>query len=196
MHDTHGMAKIEIPARSEHELLRICQAEELARSAHAGMCRPNRARQPCVEHLAEVAALVMEAGGSVEAVTAAWLHDIVEDTVITLAEIRQRFGEAVCELVDGLTDPPRSAELPLGQRKLAQARRLASRCRQTRLVKLADQYSNVRSVLSDPPLDWDEAKCREYVQGAVGIARVCGGVAPWLDRRFERLLVEGGYRGR
>ena len=189
------MAKIETPFHCGHDLPLIRQAEALARAMHGGMCRPNRARQPCVEHLAEVASLVARAGGSAEAIGAAWLHDIVEDTAITLAEVRARFGEPVGALVDGLTDPPRFASLGLDERKRAQARRVASRCGQTRLVKLADQYSNVRSVLSDPPLDWDDAKCRQYVQGAAAIARVCGGVAPWLDGRFEALLVEGGYCG-
>lgn len=171
----------------------IAQAEALARAAHAGMCRPNRARQPCVEHLAEVAGLVTEAGGSSAAISAAWLHDIVEDTDITLADIACRFGSTIHGLVDGLTDPPEFESMPLAIRKPAQARRLKSKCQDTRLVKLADQISNVHSVMIDPPLDWDEAKCRRYIQGAAGIARVCLGIAPALDRRFLKLLEQGGY---
>ncbi len=179
--------------RSREDLALIEQAEMLARAAHAGMCRPNRARQPCVEHLAEVASLVERAGGSVEAVAAVWLHDIVEDTGLTLIDIRQRFGVRIHNLVDGLTDPPDFADLPLAERKPAQARRLRTRCSQTRLVKLADQYSNVRSVLTDPPVDWDEAKCRQYIQGASGIAHVCFGIAPWLDQKVQGLLHECGH---
>ena len=179
--------------RSHDEQALIERAETLARAAHAGMCRPNRARQPCVEHLAEIASLVDQGGGSVEAVAAAWLHDIVEDTELTLAEIRQHFGERIHVLVDGLTDPPDFAAMPLAERKPAQARRLSSRCSQTRLVKLADQYSNVRSVLIDPPLDWDEIKRHQYIQGAGGIARVCFGIAPWLDQKLHGLLAEAGF---
>jgi hypothetical protein len=46
--------------------------------------------------------------------------------------------------------------------------------------------------LTDPPLDWDDAKCRQYIHGAHGIARVCSSISPRLDRKFLGLLTENG----
>jgi (p)ppGpp synthase/HD superfamily hydrolase len=161
------------------------QAERFARERHKGLTRPNKAQQPCVEHLREVAELAQAAGCSEEAIAAAWLHDSVEDTATTREEIRDLFGEAVYVLVDGLTDPDGFAELPLLERKTKQAERLATKTGELLLVKLSDQISNTRSVLLDPPCDWSAQKALDYVDGARAIALVCRGASPRLDALFD-----------
>jgi len=168
----------------------IERAKLFAQERHANLFRPNKARQPVIEHLAEVAALAEAAGASQEAIAAAWLHDILEDTPTTAQEIHDLFGAAIAALVDGLTDPQSFAALPLAERKKQQTERLKQKDQQVLLVKLCDQISNVRSVLLDPPLvDWDNQKSLAYVEGAKRIADVCQGQSAFLDQQFAAVFV-------
>lgn len=163
------------------------QAEDFAREKHAHLFRPNRARQPIVEHLAEVAYLVENAGGSDNGIAAAWLHDVVEDTETTIQDIEVLFGKDISLLVDGLTDPPHFSGLPLSQRKPMQAERLLAKSSEIKLVKLCDQISNVSIVYVDPPIDWAEEKSLSYVTGAKLIADVCLGICEELDKKFLKI---------
>ncbi len=160
------------------------KARALAHERHAGMCRPNKARQPVIEHLAEVAALAEQAGCSQEAIAAAWLHDSVEDTNTTLSEIATLCGKRVALLVDNLTDPTDFAALPLEIRKEKQAVRLSEKPDEVKIVKLCDQISNVRSVLNDPPCDWSDEKCLIYINGSSRLATLCAGLSANLDELF------------
>ena len=162
-----------------------------AQKWHQGQRRPNQSQQPKIDHMAEVARLVTEAGGTDVEIAAAWLHDVVEDTAVTLSDLRQTFAEDVTIIVDGLTDPPDFAQMPLAQRKAAQVERLKSKTASVKLVKLADQTSNVKSVLQDPPLDWDAQKSLTYIEGAKQIADVCTGLSTYLDELFHRLYQAG-----
>src|ERR1700722_4202247 len=99
----------------------IEKAKEFALQAHEGLFRKNSAHEPYSVHIQEVAALVDESGGSAEEIAAAWLHDVVEDTQYTIADIRQRFGDIVAYIVDGLTDPKDYEGMPTLERKDLQA---------------------------------------------------------------------------
>lgn len=166
------------------------KAEIFAREKHASMKRPNKAQQPIVEHLAEVASLVRGAGGNEYAIAAAWLHDVVEDTSTTLDEISILFGDEISKFVDGLTDPPDFSGKPLSQRKPMQAERLINKSVEIKLIKLCDQISNVYSVLVDPPLDWTSEKSLAYVMGAKTIADVCRGINSDLDEKFDNYYAQ------
>ena len=91
---------------------------------HAGQFREHKAHQPFIIHPKEVAELVRDSGGNEKEIAAAWLHDTVEDTETTLAEIEEFFGPELREIVDGLTDPPEFKGLPLLVRKARQAERV------------------------------------------------------------------------
>lgn len=166
------------------------KARDFVTVKHSHLFRPNKAKQPIIEHLAEVAGLVEMAGGTDVQIAAAWLHDTVEDTKTTLDMIRQEFGVEIARLVDGLTDPPEFAAMPLAQRKPLQAERLAKKSDEIKLIKLCDQISNVRSVLHDPPSEWDAAKSLAYVTGAQKLAEICAGLSPMLDGLFDEVFDE------
>ncbi len=173
---------------------KIEKSKELASLRHLGQCRPNRCCELKINHIEEVAKLVEKSGGNQNEVAAAWLHDIVEDTVTTIEEIEELFGHDITQLVDGLTDPPEFSSLPLDIRKHQQAQRLLSKSKEVRRVKLCDQISNVRSVINDPPLDWDNKKCLAYIEGAKKITDVCYGISDYLDALFkEAYLMKDKY---
>lgn len=163
----------------------LSRAEAFARVAHANQVRGNRAKEPYVNHLREVAELVSTSRGSLEEIIAAWLHDSVEDTETTLEQIHEQFGPSVSEIVLGLTDKPEWEGLPLLERKTLQAERVAGETASIKRVKLADQISNTRCCILDPPTNWSAEKVRDYVEGARRIAIACMGISTYLDTHFE-----------
>jgi len=163
----------------------ISAARALARHHHAGQVRPNRARSPKVEHLAEVAAIIAASGGTDTEIAAAWLHDGVEDTAMTLEDIRVATNDEVAMLVDGLTDPAHFATLPLAERKPLQAQRVRQKSAGVKRVKIADQTSNLRSVAHDPPTDWNAAVCMDYADGANLVVEACREDGPELAALFD-----------
>lgn len=163
----------------------IEKARKLASEKHAHLHLYNAARSPAIIHIAEVAAYVENHGGSEEMIAAAWLHDIVEDTDVTLSQVEEWFGPAISSLVDGLTDPPHFEPLPLEQRKPMQAERLKAKSDEVKRIKICDQLSNVLRVINDPPMDWDAATQFQYIKGARDVAEICRGLNPELDRLFD-----------
>lgn len=159
----------------------LLAAKAYALAQHRGQHRPNATREPIGCHLAEVSSYVTDEGAPELVIAAAWLHDVIEDTPATPADLEARFGADVARLVAGLTDPEPLRRLPLAKRKLAQAKRLEAQPPEVKLIKLADQLSNLKSVIDDPPLAWDHPTCQAYIAGALSVADVCRGIAPRLD---------------
>lgn len=79
-------------------------ALELARRAHAGQLRRGSDGRPYIEHPVAVAELLLERRYRDEVLAAALLHDVVEKSETSAAEVRQRFGDTVGDLVDALTE--------------------------------------------------------------------------------------------
>lgn len=79
-------------------------AYEKARAAHAGQVRNGSGGLPYIEHPTAVAARLERHGYGEEAIAAALLHDVVEDSETTVAELRAEFGDRVAELVAALSD--------------------------------------------------------------------------------------------
>jgi (p)ppGpp synthase/HD superfamily hydrolase len=98
-----GIASLPLAAAVARSAL-VADALELAREAHAGQIRNGSGGMPYVEHPQAVAALLAEHGFGDEVLAAALLHDVVEDSETTVAELRQRFGEPVAGLVATLSD--------------------------------------------------------------------------------------------
>lgn len=106
---------------------------------------------PYITHLLSVSSLVLEHGGDEDEAIAALLHDGPEDQggLATLAEIRERFGDRVAEIVAGCTDSYEDPKPPWRPRKEAYLAHLQDAPPSARLVASADKLHNARSVLAD-----------------------------------------------
>ncbi len=106
---------------------------------------------PYLGHLLAVASLVLESGGNEDQAIAALLHDAIEDQgdKVSLEEIRQRFGDAVAEIVDGCTDARSFPKAPWRERKEAYLAHLQEAPASERLVAAADKLHNAWTVLVD-----------------------------------------------
>ncbi len=80
---------------------RIERAYELAKIAHMGTLR--RSGEAYIQHPLEVALLLADMRIDADGIAAALLHDVVEDTTFSLEDIREQFGDAVANIVDGVT---------------------------------------------------------------------------------------------
>jgi len=83
------------------DVAQIERAYETARAAHAGQFR--KSGEPYITHPLAVAKILAEWHLDPQALMAALLHDVVEDTHTTKSEIARHYGKAVAELVDGVS---------------------------------------------------------------------------------------------
>lgn len=130
------------------EMARIRDAFELAAEAHSKQQR--KSGEPYIIHPIAVARIVaeeLELGAN--AVTAAFLHDVVEDTSYTLDDIRERFGDDVAFLVDVVTKRKKTQD---GQSKqVANFRQIMDSVHydiRALMIKLADRLHNMRTLSS------------------------------------------------
>jgi GTP diphosphokinase / guanosine-3',5'-bis(diphosphate) 3'-diphosphatase len=84
-----------------HEMETIQRAFYVANQAHMGTLR--RSGEPYIQHPLEVALLLADMRIDADSIVAALLHDVVEDTDFTLDQLRRQFGDAVANIVDGVT---------------------------------------------------------------------------------------------
>ena len=182
------MTEIEGPADATRLLAR---AFHFAAQRHAHQRRKGDAAEPYLNHLAEVADLVAEATGGEDAslVAAALLHDVIEDTDTTLAEVAATFGEDVAGLVAEATD---DKTLPKAERKRLQIVHAPSRSPRAKLLKLADKTSNLRAMATSPPADWPLERRRDYVDWARAVVAGLRGASPWLEERFDEAAAAAG----
>lgn len=106
---------------------------------------------PYVTHLLAVASIVGENGGTEDEVIAALLHDAPEDAGgrERLEDIRERYGDAVAEIIAGCTDTYEDPKPPWRPRKERYLAHVAGASRSVRLVSAADKLHNARSILAD-----------------------------------------------
>ena len=140
------------------ELVR--DAYELLASKHDGQ-RQKVNGHPYVEHPIAVATDVSEAGFEPEMVAAALLHDIVEDSDVTVEDVRERFGDRVATLVDAMTDT--SEVKPYERRKALHRERVVAAGPEAAAIFAADKLNNVRALRSAYAED-GEAVASRFVQ--------------------------------
>jgi hypothetical protein len=130
----------------------IDQAREFASAAHRKVGQLRKySGQPYEEHLRRVAELVAGVTDDPEMVAAAWLHDVVEDTPVTIEEIERAFGREVRDLVDALTDVSRPAHGNRATRKALDREHLARAPARAQTVKLADLIDNCQDICKHNP---------------------------------------------
>ncbi|MBL0295164.1 MAG: bifunctional (p)ppGpp synthetase/guanosine-3',5'-bis(diphosphate) 3'-pyrophosphohydrolase [Saprospiraceae bacterium] len=128
----------------------IRQAYELAVEAHSKQRR--KSGEPYILHPIAVAKIcVEEIGLGPTAIIAALLHDVVEDTEVTLEDIKTQFGEKIAKLVDGLTklDKTYETDVPQAENFKKVLSTLVEDVRVV-LIKMADRLHNMRTLGSMP----------------------------------------------
>jgi (p)ppGpp synthase/HD superfamily hydrolase len=107
--------------------------------------------EPYTVHLQAVADLVQTHGGTPEMIGAAFLHDVVEDTGITIEYVRFMFGPVIGDFVDQLTDTSRPEDGNRDARKAIDRAHTAKASPAAKTIKLADLIDNTRSIVEHDP---------------------------------------------
>ncbi len=134
------------------DIERIEEAYQFSGKAHEGQYRDSG--EPYVSHPLAVAGILADWHLDPQALMAALLHDVMEDTKVSKAEISRRFGKQVAELVDGLS---KLGKIEFQSQQDAQAenfrKMLLAMARDVRviLIKLADRLHNMRTLGAVPP---------------------------------------------
>jgi guanosine-3',5'-bis(diphosphate) 3'-pyrophosphohydrolase len=145
-----GWREDELPLHDKLDRDLLVRAYKFGELAHRGQLR--NSGEPYITHSVEVAKILAELQLDSITVAAGLLHDVIEDTTLTLADVDAEFGRPVADIVDGLT---KIAKLPTGgstqERQVESYRKLLlSIAKDARviIVKLADRLHNMRT------LDW------------------------------------------
>ena len=139
-------AKITSSGRSM-DLGRIRAAYEVARIAHSGQVR--REGSPYVTHCVAAADISVDMGLDEDSVIAALLHDVIEDTNLTHADIAHQFGSAVADIVEGVTKLTRVQYTSKEDEQMENLRKmLMAMAKDIRviLIKIADRLHNMRTM--------------------------------------------------
>jgi GTP diphosphokinase / guanosine-3',5'-bis(diphosphate) 3'-diphosphatase len=134
------------------DVARLADAYRFSEAAHKGQTR--QSGDPYISHPLAVAEILADWHLDGQALVAALLHDVMEDTSVTKAEISDTFGKPVAELVDGLS---KLGKIEFQSAEDAQAenfrKMLLAMARDVRviLIKLADRLHNMRTLDAVPP---------------------------------------------
>jgi guanosine-3',5'-bis(diphosphate) 3'-pyrophosphohydrolase len=160
--------------RPNDDLELIRKAYEFSQKHHAGQSRASG--QPYLVHPLEVALVLAEMKMDPVAIAAGLLHDSVEDTSVTVVDIRKEFGEQVAHIVEGVT---KISAIDFATREEQQAENLRKMMLamvddiRVVLIKLADRLHNMRTLEHLPP-DRQEKIARETLEIYAPIAHRLG----------------------
>ena len=173
----------------------VDRAYALAAAAHEGQFR--RSGEPYICHPLSVARILVELGMDSESVAAALMHDVAEDTAVSIDEIRQKFGAQVALLVDGVTKLTQITFSNVEDRQAENLRKMLLAMSQdvrVMIIKLCDRLHNMRT--GDA---WPEQKRRdkalETMEVYAPIAHRLGisNIKEELEDRSLRYLDPVGY---
>jgi (p)ppGpp synthase/HD superfamily hydrolase len=131
------------------------RALAFAKAAHESIDQRRKyTNEPYIVHPMAVAELVGSVAHTQEMIAAAYLHDVVEDTPVSIHEIREEFGPEVSELVDWLTDVSKPEDGNRQVRKELDRQHLAKAPPQAKTIKLADLIDNTLTIRKRDPEFW------------------------------------------
>jgi GTP diphosphokinase / guanosine-3',5'-bis(diphosphate) 3'-diphosphatase len=167
-----------------NDLPLVLRALAFAADKHRDQRRKDALASPYINHPIALANVLVREGevDDPAVIAAALLHDTVEDTQTTPAELAAAFGSAIAGIVAEVTD---DKSLPKAERKRLQVEHAAAMSREAKLVKLADKICNLRDMADHPPAKWDVVRRREYFEWAKAVIDRLRGVHPRLEALFD-----------
>ena len=165
---------------------KLIQAANFAAEKHKSQRRKDADKTPYINHplaLAHVLALEGDVD-DVDVICGALLHDTVEDTETTEAELLVVFGESITRIVLEVTDDKNLEKMARKEAQVAHAPHISD---QAKLVKLADKISNLRDIAASPPAGWSVERKQEYFDWAARVINGLRGVHPKLEALFDEV---------
>jgi guanosine-3',5'-bis(diphosphate) 3'-pyrophosphohydrolase len=175
----------------------ILKAVEFAAIRHRTQTRKGEDRTPYINHPIGVANLLANEAGEKDRVllTAAILHDVIEDTVNSIEEkqklmdeISEKFGEQVLSVTMEVTD---DKTLDKKVRKQLQIDEAKDKSDKAKKLKIADKIMNIRDLTANPPSDWPLDRIIEYMTWSEKVVSGLRGENKILEDLFDECLLVG-----
>jgi (p)ppGpp synthase/HD superfamily hydrolase len=171
------------------------RATRFAAIAHREQVRKgsDKPTVPYFSHPSMVALLVQRYGFEDDVIAAALLHDVVEDTPVTEAEVAKEFGSVITAMVHAVSETKlddHGVKLPWDVRKKSKLDKLPAASVGAKAIALADKLHNLHSTLADERAGVDvwsrfNAGKAEWLANAARVIEVCGQGDPRLVRLAE-----------
>ena len=164
----------------------LLRALAFAAERHSGQRRKDAAASPYINHPIALADVLANEGRVLDVVvlSAAMLHDVIEDTPTTADEIAARFGTRIAAVVVEVSD---DRSLDKATRKLRQIEHAPHLSPEAKLVKLADKICNLRDILASPPVHWPLQRQQAYFDWSAQVIAGVRGIHPQLEALFDTL---------
>ncbi|XP_067829377.1 guanosine-3',5'-bis(diphosphate) 3'-pyrophosphohydrolase MESH1 isoform X2 [Heptranchias perlo] len=171
------------------DVQQILEAADFAAKKHKNQRRNDPEGTPYINHPLGVSRILSHEAAITDVVVlqAALLHDTVEDTDTTFAEIEEKFGEKVRSIVAEVTD---DKSLLKEERKQRQIEHAPHCSREAKLVKLADKLYNLRDLKRCTPVGWTERRVEEYFIWASQVVGGLRGTNQVLEKSLDALFKE------
>lgn len=164
------------------------KAVAFAAEKHRNQRRKDADASPYINHPIALANVLANEGGieDLAILSAAVLHDTIEDTETTASELEKLFGSKVTSIVLEVTDDKSLEKHVRKQRQIEHAPHISP---EAKLVKLADKICNLRDILVSPPADWSAERKQTYFDWAAQVVAGVRGIHPGLESVFDGLYV-------
>lgn len=167
----------------QKDLILILKALTFSAEKHRHQRQDDAAASPYINHPIALVSLLSEHGVTdSETLCAGLLHDTLEDTDTTYAELKESFGRKISDIVQEVSD---DKLLPFAERRRLQVAKAQVASKEAKLVKLADKTCNLRDIVNAPPVDWGINRQRDYFDWAKEVADSIGNVNKGLEKAFE-----------
>jgi guanosine-3',5'-bis(diphosphate) 3'-pyrophosphohydrolase len=166
------------------ELKTLMEVLEFSAHKHKNQRRKDAEASPYINHPIALANILVNEGHvtDLETICAALLHDTIEDTETTEAELRAAFGPSIAGIVAEVSD---DQKLEKHQRKQAQIDHAPHLTAKAKAVKLADKIANLRDVAACPPPSWPLERRQAYFDWAKQVIDGLRGSHPELEAVFD-----------
>lgn len=178
---------------NEEDMSQLLRAVKFSAEKHKSQRRKGAEGSPYINHPIAVAETIWTVGGvrDLSVILAAILHDTVEDTETTFAEIEEHFGLEVRSLVQEVTD---DKSLPKAERKRLQIEHAPHLSTGAKQIKLADKIYNINDVAFAPPADWPHQRRAEYLTWAENVVNGLRGSNKPMEELFDQMIHRGRLR--
>ncbi len=166
------------------KLALILKALTFAAEKHRHQRQDDVAASPYINHPIALVNLLTKVGiENSKIICAALLHDTLEDTNTTYAELKTHFGKKISDIVWEVSD---DKSLTDAERRRIQVAHANTASKGAKLVKLADKTCNLRDIIYSPPVGWDIQLQRAYFDWAKEVVDVIRGANKKLEKAFDK----------
>ncbi|MFP4619956.1 MAG: HD domain-containing protein [Bacteroidales bacterium] len=173
----------------------VIRAIEFAADRHSGQTRKGNTNSPYINHPIKVVSLLLRFHeNDSDLLSAAALHDIIEDTAKGEEEIQklkrileENFGNSVLKIVQEVSD---NKQLPFQERKQKQIEDAPYLSNAAKKIKIADKICNLTDLKEDPPVHWSKDRKNDYIKWAKKVIQGAGGVNKEMEAYFEKISRE------